>query len=109
MGAASNSGPCGAASNSGDSGAASNSGPCGAASNSGNRGAASSVGKHGVALSHGLYSRAMVEESNLLILVERDPDTGEILHHFAAMCGERGVKPGVWYTLAGGELVEVKA
>ncbi len=51
----------------------------------------------------------MVTESNLLVLVERDADTGTILHHFAAMCGTKGVKPNVWYTLTGGKLTKVIA
>ena len=106
-GAASNSGEYGAASNSGGRGAASNSGDSGAASNSGYCGAASSVGKHGVALSHGFQSIGMVTDSNLLILVERCGETGAILHHFAAMCGTKNVKPNVWYMLTGGKLTEV--
>ena len=101
------SGDSGAASNSGDRGAASNSGDSGAASNSGYCGAASSVGKHGVALSHGFQSIGMVTDSNLLILVERCGETGAILHHFAAMCGTKNVKPNVWYMLTGGKLTEV--
>ena len=88
-------------------GAASNSGHRGAASNSGDGGAASSVGKYGVALSCGIYSRGMVTKSNLLVLVERDHETGAILHHFAAMCGRNGVKPNVWYTLVDGKLTKV--
>jgi hypothetical protein len=48
----------------------------------------------------------MVGPLSLLVLVERN-DKGEIIGHFAAMAGERGVEAGKWYTLEGGELKEV--
>jgi len=105
-GAATASGDSGAATASGDSGAATASGVWGAATASGDRGAATASGAHGVALACGRFSRGRVEKGCLLILVERDED-GKILHHFSAMCGRRGVKPGVWYTLTGGKLTVV--
>ena len=70
-------------------------------------GAATASGKHCVALGAGPLAIGMVTESNLLVLVERDPDTGAILHHFSAMCGTKSVKPGVYYRLSGGKLERV--
>lgn len=70
-------------------------------------GAASATGKAGVALAAGYGCRGMVGEGCLLVLVERDPNTLEIVHYFAAKAGERGVEAGKWYTLRAGEPVEV--
>ena len=78
-------------------------GTSGAASATGTRGAASATGKHGVALAAGYLCRGMVTEDCLLVLVERDYETGRILHHFSALCGEQGIEPGVWYVLRNGK------
>ena len=90
-------------------GSASATGYSGSASATGDRGSASATGVHSVALGGGFDSRAMAGEGCLLVLVERDAKTGAILHHFAGMVGaKRKAKPGVWYTLRGGKLIEVE-
>ena len=94
------------ASSTGDYGAASSTGDGGAASSTGRYGAASSTGAHSVACGLGLESRAMAGETGAICLVERAND-GSILHIRASKVGENGIKAGVWYTLKGGEFVEV--
>lgn len=50
----------------------------------------------------------MAGDTGAIVLVARHPDTGEILHIFAAKVGERGIKPNTFYTLSDdGEPVEV--
>jgi hypothetical protein len=48
----------------------------------------------------------LVAEGCLLVLVERN-ENGGIIHHFASMAGENGVRPNRWYTLRAGVLVDV--
>jgi len=44
----------------------------------------------------------------VLFLVYRDPDTDEILHAWAGIAGQNGIKPQSWYILgADGKPVEV--
>jgi hypothetical protein len=113
-GAATASGDSGAATASGDSGAATASGYSGAATASGDRGAATAEGKHSVATSSGFYGKARGVEGAALFLVYRDEtytkDThGRILHAKAAIVGQEGIKPMVFYALnANGEIVEAE-
>jgi hypothetical protein len=109
QGAASATGHRGAASATGDQGAASATGHRGAASATGHRGAASATGYQGAASATGYRGAVMGAEGNALFLVERDQDTGEILHAWAGIAGRGGIKPGVWYTLTDGQPVETVA
>ncbi len=70
----------------------------GAASATGARGAASATGWQGAASATGVRGRAMGAEGCALFLVYRD-DEGAILHVWAGLVGQGGVKPLVWYTL----------
>ena len=109
-GAASATGYQGAASATGDYGAASATGYRGAASATGSRGAASATGKSSVALASGVDGKAMGEIGCAIFLVERgewDGETYPILSAKAAVVDGETIKPGVWYTLKNGEIVEV--
>ena len=109
-GAASNSGYRGAASNSGGGGAASNSGDSGAASNSGDSGAASNSGVSGAAMNSGFNGRVMGCEGTGMFLVYRKTWDGPILHVWAGIAGQNGVKIDTWYVLgADGQIVEWQA
>ena len=109
LGAASATGYRGAASATGDQGAASATGARGAASATGDRGAASATGTASVAISSGVDGRAMGALGCAICLVERgewDGDTYPIVSVKAAIVDGKSVKPGVWYTLKGGEFIE---
>ena len=109
QGAASATGNQGAASATGDWGAASATGDWGAASATGNQGAASATGKSSVAMACGIEGKAMGNLGCALFLVERgeyDGETYPIVAVKAAIVDGENVKPGVWYTLRDGELVE---
>ncbi len=108
-GAASATGYRGAASATGDWGAASATGYQGAASATGDRGAASATGKASAAMACGIEGKAMGSLGCALFLVERgeyDGETYPIVAVKAAIVDGENVKPGVWYTLRDGELVE---
>jgi len=108
-GAASATGYSGAASATGDSGAASATGDEGAASATGYRGAASATGDDSVAVAAGPNCRAMGAEGCVLFLIERD-DNWHIIGHASVKVGatKHGIriKPGAWYQLVGGRVVE---
>ena len=109
-GAASATGYQGAASATGYQGAASATGTKGAASATGDRGAASATGKASAAMACGIEGKAMGSLGCALFLVERgecDGETYPIVAVKAAIVDGENVKPGVWYTLRNGELVEV--
>lgn len=100
----------GAASATGTQGAASATGDWGAASATGDRGAASATGKSSVAMACGIEGKAMGSLGCALFLVERgdyDGETFPIVSVKAVIVDGENVKPGVWYTLRNGELVEV--
>ena len=93
----------------GDQGAASATGYQGAASATGNQGAASATGKSSAAMACGIEGKAMGSLGCALFLVERgkyDGETYPIVAVKAAIVDGENVKPGVWYTLRDGELVE---
>ena len=99
----------GAASATGYQGAASATGGRGAASATGDQGAASATGKSSVAMACGIEGKAMGNLGCALFLVERgeyDGETYPIVAAKAAIVDGESVKPGVWYTLRDGELVE---
>ena len=109
LGAASATGDLGAASATGYQGAASATGNRGAASATGYLGAASATGKASAAMACGIEGKAMGSLGCALFLVERgeyDGETYPIVAVKAAIVDGENVKPGVWYTLRNGELVE---
>jgi hypothetical protein len=105
-GAASATGSRGAASATGSRGAASATGYSGAASATGSRGAASATGYASLAIAGGRNAKARASEGSAIFLVERDQDWS-IVAVFAAIAGRDGIKPDTWYSLEGGEPVEV--
>ena len=106
-GAASATGVSGAASATGERGAASATGWSGAASATGWSGAASATGKYCVAMTTGFFGRVMGDIGNAIVCVERR-DNGEIAAILAGIVDGETLKPGVWYTVKGGEWVEVQ-
>ena len=102
-------GDSGAASATGYSGAASATGYSGAASATGYRGAASATGDDSVAVAAGPNCRAMGAGGCVLFLIERDDDW-HIIGHASVKVGatKHGIKikPGAWYQLVGGRVVE---
>ena len=88
-----------AAQASGYQGAAQASGDYGAAQASGDRGAAQALGPHSTALASGEGGKASGKEGCALFLVYRCPSTGAILHAWAGIVGQNGLKPEVFYTL----------
>ena len=110
-GAASATGDYGAASATGTMGAASATGYQGAASATGDYGAASATGEASIAVASGIEGKAMGALGCAICLVERgewDGETYPILSAKAAVVDGKTIKPGVWYTLEGGEFVEVE-
>ena len=108
-GAASATGYQGAASATGYQGAASAAGARGAASATGDYGAASAAGKSSIAVASGVEGRAMGALDCAICLVERgewDGETYPIISVKAAIVDGKKIKPGVWYTLKGGEFIE---
>ena len=92
-------------------GAASATGTQGAASATDDRGAASATGKASAAMACGIEGKAMGSLGCALFLVERgecDGETYPIVAVKAAIVDGENVKPGVWYTLRDGELVEAE-
>jgi hypothetical protein len=107
QGAASATGTRGAASATGYQGAASATGNQGAAFATGDYGAASATSYRGAAMSVGYQGRAMGADGCALFLVYRDDDY-KIIHAWAGIAGQGGIRPDVFYTLgADGKPVEV--
>ena len=98
-GAAQASGDYGAAQASGDYGAAQASGYQGAAQASGDYGAAQALGPCSTALASGEGGKVSGKKGCALFLVYRCPSTGAILHAWAGIVGQNGLKPEVFYTL----------
>ena len=65
------------------------------------------TGYRGAAMASGYKGRAMGAVGNALFLVERN-DNYEIVAVWAGIVGRDEIKAGVWYTLQGGEPVEVQ-
>ena len=105
---ASSTGYQGAASSTGYQGAASSTGKRGAASSTGYQGAASSTGDQGAAMACGYQGKAMAAIGNALFLVHRN-DEYEITKAGAAIVGQNGIEPDVWYSLnEAGEFVKAE-
>ena len=105
--AATNTGYCSAATNTGDCSAATNTGDCSAATNTGDCSAATVEGKNSIAVVTGKDSKAKGSMGCWLVLTERD-DNYLILGVKAVKVDGESVKPGKWYALKNGEIVEVK-
>ena len=103
----SNTGDCSAATNTGYCSAATNTGDCSAATNTGDCSAATVEGKNSIAVVTGKDSKAKGSMGCWLVLTERD-DNYLILGVKAVKVDGESVKPGKWYALKNGEIVEVK-
>ena len=76
----------------------------GAASATGYQGAASATGDMGAASATGYQGRVKGAIGNALFLVERDV-LGNVISVGAAIVGQNGILPDVWYTLREGAFV----
>ena len=107
--AATNTGYCSAATNTGYCSAATNTGDCSAATNTGNWSAATVEGKESIAIVTGIDSKASGAIGCWLVLTERDGwngDTFPIKEVRAVKVDGETIKPGVFYKLENGEVVE---
>ena len=116
--AATNTGNCSAATNTGNWSAATNTGNCSAATNTGYQSAATNTGyrsaatvegKESVAIVTGIDSKASGALGCWLVLTERDAWNGEIYpikEVRAVKVDGETIKPGVFYKLQNGEVVE---
>ena len=107
----SNTGDCSAATNTGYRSAATNTGDCSAATNTGDCSAAEVSGKDSVAAVFGYEGRAKGALGCAIVVAERGDWNGEtypLISIKAAIVDGETIKPDVWYTLKGGEFVEVE-
>ena len=107
--AATNTGDRSAATNTGNWSAATNTGYRSAATNTGNRSAATVEGKESIAIVTGIDSKASGAIGCWLVLTERDGWNGEtypIKEVRAVKVDGETIKPGVFYKLQNGEVVE---
>ena len=116
--AATNTGDCSAATNTGDCSAATNTGDCSAATNTGTRSAAINTGdcsaatvdgKESIAIVTGVDSKAAGALGCWLVLTERggwDGETYPIKEVRAVKVDGETIKPGVFYKLVDGEVIE---
>ena len=107
----SNTGYQSAATNTGNRSAATNTGNCSAATNTGDCSAAEVSGKDSVAAVFGYEGRAKGALGCAIVVAERGDWNGEtypLISIKAAIVDGETIKPDVWYTLKGGEFVEVE-
>ena len=107
--AATNTGDCSAATNTGDRSAATNTGDCSAATNTGDRSAATVDGKESIAIVTGVDSKASGAIGCWLVLTDRgvwDGETSPIKEVRAVKVDGETIKPGVFYKLVDGEVIE---
>ena len=107
--AATNTGDRSAATNTGDWSAATNTGDCSAATNTGDWSAATVEGKESIAIVTGRDSKAAGALGCWLVLTERGGWNGEtcpIKEVRAVKVDGEAIKPGVFYKLVDGEVVE---
>ena len=107
--AATNTGDCSAATNTGYYSAATNTGSCSAATNTGDYSAATVDGKESIAIVTGVDSKASGAIGCWLVLTERggwNGDTYPIKEVRAVKVDGEIIKPGVFYKLENGEVVE---
>lgn len=75
------------------------------------QGAASATGKASVAVSTGVAGKVMGAVGNAIVCVERgdwDGETLPIKSILSAIVDGEKIKPGVWYTVKGGQWVEIE-
>ena len=107
--AATNTGYRSAATNTGDCSAATNTGDCSVATNTGYRSAATVDGKESIAIVTGVDSKASGALGCWLVLTDRggwNGDTFPIKEVRAVKVDGETIKPGVFYKLENGEVVE---
>lgn len=107
----SNTGNRSAATNTGNLSAATNTGDYSAATNTGDCSAAEVSGKDSVAAVFGYEGRAKGALGCAIVVAERGDWNGEtypLIGIKAAIVDGETIKPDVWYTLKGGEFVEVE-
>ena len=107
--AATNTGDCSAATNTGDYSAAANTGNYSAATNTGDCSAATVDGKESIAIVTGVDSKASGAIGCWLVLTDRggwNGDTFPIKEVRAVKVDGETIKPGVFYKLENGEVVE---
>ena len=107
----SNTGYRSAATNTGNQSAATNTGDYSAATNTGNQSAAEVSGKDSVAAAFGYEGRARGALGCAIVVAERGGWNGEtypLIGIKAAIVDGETIKPDVWYTLQGGEFLEVE-
>ena len=107
--AATNTGNRSAATNTGDYSAASNTGYCSAATNTGDYSAATVGGKESVAIITGTNSKASGALGCWIVLTERggwNGETSPIKEVRAVKVDGESIKPGVFYRLVDGEVIE---
>jgi hypothetical protein len=107
--AATNTGYCSAATNTGDYSAATNTGNRSAATNTGDRSAATVDGKESIAIVTGFGSKASGALGCWLVLTERGlwyGGTRPIKEVRAVKVDGESIKPGVFYKLVDGEVIE---
>lgn len=98
-------------SNTGNRSTATNTGDCSAATNTGYQSAAEVSGKDSVAAMFGYEGRAKGALGCAIVVAERGDWNGEtypLIGIKAVIVDGETIKPDVWYTLKGGEFVEVK-
>ena len=82
----------------GDMGHAAATGDMGHAAATGYRGHAATTGKHSIAASLGYAGKAKAGASGAIVLATWNDD-GELVAVRAAMVGQDGIEPDVWYSL----------
>ena len=107
--AATNTGDYSAATNTGNRSAATNTGDCSAATNTGDWSAATVDGKESIAIVTGFDSKASGAIGCWLVLTERggwNGETSPIKEVRAVKVDGESIKPGVFYKLVDGEVIE---
>ena len=108
--AATNTGDWSAATNTGNCSAATNTGNCSAATNTGNCSAATVEGADSVAIVTGYKSKARAGIGSAIVIAERGERNGNtypLINIKSAIVDGEKIKANTFYTLKGGEFVEV--
>ena len=106
--ASTNTGNCSASTNTGYRSASTNTGNCSASTNTGDYSASKVTGKQSIAVANGYHSRASGGLGCWIVLAEwGEHGEGIIDMKMAHVDGEK-IKADTWYTLRGGEFVEIE-
>ena len=97
-----------ASTNTGDCSASTNTGYYSASTNTGNRSASKVTGKQSIAVATGYHSKASGELGCWIVLAEWDEHGEGIIDMKMAYVDGEKIKADTWYTLRGGEFVEVE-